>query len=25
MVLAQKQTWRPVVQNRGPRYEATQL
>jgi hypothetical protein len=25
MVLAQKQTWRPVEQNRGPRYEATQL
>jgi hypothetical protein len=25
MVLAQKQTWRPVVQNRGPRYESTQL
>jgi hypothetical protein len=25
MVLAQKQTRRPVEQNRGPRYEATQL
>jgi hypothetical protein len=25
MVLAQKQTWRPVEQNRGPRYEAMQL
>jgi hypothetical protein len=25
MVLAQKQTGRPVEQNRGPRYEATQL
>jgi hypothetical protein len=25
MVLAQKQIWRPVEQNRGPRYEATQL
>jgi hypothetical protein len=25
MVLAQKQTWRPVEQNRGPRYESTQL
>jgi hypothetical protein len=25
MVLAQKQTWRPVKQNGGPRYEATQL
>jgi hypothetical protein len=25
MVLAQKQTWRPVEQNRGPRYECTQL
>jgi hypothetical protein len=25
MVLAQKQTGRPVEQNRGPRYESTQL
>jgi hypothetical protein len=25
MVLAQKQTWRPVEQNRGPGYETTQL
>jgi hypothetical protein len=25
MVLEQKQTWRPVQQNRGPRYEDTQL
>jgi hypothetical protein len=25
MALAQKQTWRPVEQNRGPRYESTQL
>jgi hypothetical protein len=25
MVLAQKQTWRPVEQNRRPRYESTQL
>jgi hypothetical protein len=25
MVLAQKQTWRPVEQNRGPKYESTQL
>jgi hypothetical protein len=25
MVLAQKQTWRPVEQNRHPRYESTQL
>jgi hypothetical protein len=25
MILAQKQTWRPVEQNRGPRYESTQL
>jgi hypothetical protein len=24
MVLAQTQTWRPVEQNRGPRYESTQ-
>jgi hypothetical protein len=25
MVLAQKQIWRPVEQNRGPRYDSTQL
>jgi hypothetical protein len=25
MALAQKQTWRPAEQNRGPRYESTQL
>jgi hypothetical protein len=25
MVLAQKRTWRPVEQNRGPGYESTQL
>jgi hypothetical protein len=25
MVLAQKQTWRPVEQNRGTKYESTQL
>jgi hypothetical protein len=25
MVLAEKQTWRPVEQNRRPRYESTQL
>jgi hypothetical protein len=25
MVLAQKQTWIPVEQNRGPGYKATQL
>jgi hypothetical protein len=25
MVLSQKQTWRPVEQNRGPRYESTHL
>jgi hypothetical protein len=25
MVLAQKQIWRPVEQNRGPRYESMQL
>jgi hypothetical protein len=25
MVLAQKQIWRPVEQNRRPRYESTQL
>jgi hypothetical protein len=25
MVLAQKQTWRPVQQNRGTGYESTQL
>jgi hypothetical protein len=25
MVLAQKQIWRSVEQNRGPRYESTQL
>jgi hypothetical protein len=25
MVLAQKQIWRLVEQNRGPRYESTQL
>jgi hypothetical protein len=25
MVLAQTQTWRPMKQNRGLRYEATQL
>jgi hypothetical protein len=25
MVLAQKQTWRPVVKDRGTRYESTQL
>jgi hypothetical protein len=25
MILAQKQTWRPVEQNRRPRYESTLL
>jgi hypothetical protein len=25
IVLAQKQIWRPVQQNRGPRYESTQI
>jgi hypothetical protein len=25
MVLAQKQTWRPVERNKGPKYESTQL
>jgi hypothetical protein len=25
MVLAQKEIWRPVEQNRGPGYESTQL
>jgi hypothetical protein len=25
MVLAQKQTWRPVEQNRGPGYESMQI
>jgi hypothetical protein len=25
MVLAQKQVWRPVEKNRGPRYESTQI
>jgi hypothetical protein len=25
MVLAQKQTWRPVEQNKGPGYESMQL
>jgi hypothetical protein len=25
MILTQKQTWRPVEQNRGPGYESSQL